>query len=215
MQRAVVNLPFASTESEPIMDQPVASAESRQVRVWDPLVRYGHWLLAVGFLVAYLTEDDLLTVHVWAGYLVGAIIVVRIVWGLIGTQHARFSDFLYSPRSSLEYFFDLLRGRAKRYLGHSPTGAAMVFALLIGIALTTGSGLIVYAYDKHAGPLAGLVASDASESVEAFWEEAHELLANLTLFLVVLHIGGVALASVSHKENLVRAMISGNKRTDP
>lgn len=199
------------------MKNPAAAKEehrSEEVRIWDPLVRYGHWVLAVAFLIAYLTEDDLLTVHVWAGYVVGVVILVRIVWGLIGTQHARFRDFLYSPRESLAYLFDMLRGRAKRHLGHSPIGAPMVFALLISLALTTGSGLLVYAYDKHAGPLAGMVAADVSESVEDFWEETHEVLANLTLLLVVLHIAGVGLASFSHKENLVRAMVTGRKRND-
>ncbi len=199
------------------MKNPAAAKEehrSEEVRIWDPLVRYGHWVLAVAFLIAYLTEDDLLTVHVWAGYVVGIVILVRIVWGLIGTQHARFRDFMYSPRESLAYLFDMLRGRAKRHLGHSPTGAPMVFALLISLALTTGSGLLVYAYDKHAGPLAGMVAADVSESVEDFWEETHEVLANLTLLLVVLHIAGVGLASFSHKENLVRAMVTGKKRTE-
>jgi cytochrome b len=199
------------------MKNPAAAKEehrSEEVRIWDPLVRYGHWVLAVAFLIAYLTEDDLLTIHVWAGYVVGIVILVRIVWGLIGTKHARFSDFLYSPRESLAYFFDTLRGRAKRHLGHSPTGAPMVFALLVSLALTTGSGLVVYAYDKHAGPLAGMIAADVSESVEDFWEETHEVLANLTLLLVVLHIAGVGLASFSHKENLVRAMVTGKKRND-
>lgn len=188
--------------------------KSREVRIWDPLVRCGHWVLAAAFFIAYLTEDDLLTIHVWAGYVVGIVILVRIVWGLIGTKHARFGDFLYSPRESLAYLFDMLRGRAKRYLGHSPTGAPMVFALLVSLALTTGSGLVVYAYDKHAGPLAGMVAADVSESVEDFWEETHEVLANLTLLLVALHIAGVGLASFSHKENLVRAMVIGKKRND-
>jgi cytochrome b len=200
------------------MEKQIATAKEdnvREVRIWDPIVRYGHWVLAAAFFVAYLTEDDLLTAHVWAGYVVGTVVLVRIVWGLVGTKHARFSDFLYSPRESLNYFFDMLRGRAQRYLGHSPTGAAMVFALLVSLALTTVSGIVVYAYDKHAGPLAGLVTSEASESVEDFWEEAHEVLANLTLFLVVLHIAGVTVASFVHKENLVRAMIIGTKRTHP
>jgi cytochrome b len=198
------------------MKNSAAAKEHRveEVPIWDPLVRYGHWVLAVAFLIAYLTEDDLLTVHVWAGYVVGIVLLVRIAWGLIGTQHARFGDFLYSPRESLTYLFDTLKGRAKRYLGHSPTGAPMVFALLISLALTTGSGLLVYAYDKHAGPLAGMVAADVSESVEDFWEETHEVLANLTLLLVVLHIAGVGLASFSHKENLIRAMVTGKKRTE-
>lgn len=199
------------------------SSTPTEVGIWDRFVRVGHWLLAGGFVIAYLTEDDLMTVHVWAGYLALAIVLLRIVWGFVGPAHARFRDFFYSPRQVFGYLIDLLRGRAKRYLGHSPAGAAMVFALLVGVALTTGSGLMVYAYDKHAGPLAGWVASHytgmtkkerhkAAEPAEDFWEETHEVLANVTLFLVVLHVGGVLLSSLAHRENLVRSMITGRKR---
>ena len=170
--------------------------------------------------------DDLLTVHVWAGSLVGAVVCLRIVWGFIGSKHARFSDFFYSPRQALAYLNDLVRWRAKRYLGHSPAGAAMVYALLVAILATTVSGLVVYAYDKHEGPLAGVISNQyvgmtneerdrTSESAEDFWEETHEVLANLTLVLVVLHIGGVALSSFAHRENLVRAMVTGRKRSEP
>jgi cytochrome b len=203
----------------------MAIAASTEIPVWDRIVRIGHWLLAGAFLTAYLTEDDWLTTHVWAGYLAGAVVVLRIVWGFVGSPHARFRDFLFAPAQSLRYLGELLRGRARRYIGHSPAGAVMVFALLIGVALTAGSGLMVYAYDKHAGPLAGVVAGQykglakaerhrAYERAEDFWEETHEVLANLTLFLVVLHIGGVTLASVAHRENLVRAMFTGRKRAD-
>ncbi len=207
------------------MKPPVSSGDAAEVRIWDPLVRYGHWVLAVGFAIAYLTEDDLLTVHVWAGYLVLAIVCVRIVWGLLGSKHARFSDFLYSPQQALRYLTDLFKGHAKRYLGHSPAGAMMVYALLLALLATTGSGLVVYAYDKHAGPLAGIVSNQSanaaneagkktSDSVEEFWEEAHEVLANLTLALVALHIGGVLLSSFAHRENLIRAMVTGRKHAD-
>src|SRR5512139_1769556 len=93
-----------------------SSTETPQILVWDRFVRVGHWLIAGGFLVAYLTEDDLLTVHVWAGYLVGAVVCLRIVWGFIGPKHARFGDFLYSPRQALRYLNDVVHRRAKRYL---------------------------------------------------------------------------------------------------
>jgi cytochrome b len=203
-----------------------SSTKTTQIPVWDRIVRIGHWLIAGGFLVAYLTEDDLLTVHVWAGYLVGAVVCLRIVWGFIGSKHARFSDFFYTPQQALRYLNDLVRRRAKRYLGHSPAGAVMAYALLVAILATTFSGLLVYAYDKREGPLAGVIAKQyvgmtdeqrdrASESMEDFWQETHEVLANLTLALVVLHIGGVALSSLAHRENLVRAMVTGRKRSEP
>ncbi len=150
------------------MNRRVPHPVVNEVRVWDPIVRYG--------------------------------------------EHARFSDFLYAPRLALSYFTDLLRGRAKRYIGQSPAGAAMVFAMFVSLALTVSSGLVVYAYDKHSGPLAGWVHPDASEPVEEFWEETHEVLANVTLALALLHVGGVVMASVVHRESLVRAMIKGTKR---
>jgi cytochrome b len=196
---------------------------TRRVRIWDPLVRVGHWLIVVGFFVAYLTEDDLLSVHVWAGYAVGAIVLVRVLWGFVGTRHARFSDFLYGPKEALRYLGELLRGKGRRFLGHSPAGGVMVILLLLGLAATTWSGLMVYAYDQGAGPLAGVVAAPARgalsgeeaddfEASEDFWEETHEVFANLTLLLVAFHIGGVLLASFVHRENLVAAMLTGEKR---
>lgn len=188
------------------------------VKVWDPFVRIGHWVLVAAFFTAYFTEDEVLSVHVWAGYAAGAIVVGRIVWGFIGTEHARFRDFLYGPGTVLGYFGNLLRGRGRRYLGHSPTGGIMVILLLLGLAAVTWSGLMVYAYDQQSGPLAGFVASPDAlpeaqfEALEHSWEERHELFVNLTLFLVILHIAGVILASFVHKENLVRAMFTGRKR---
>ena len=203
--------------------------KTEQVRVWDPLVRIGHWLLVGGFFVAYFTEDELLTVHVWAGYLVGAIVIVRILWGFVGPSHARFRDFLYSPARSVAYLIQLARHRAHRYLGHSPAGGAMVLLLLASLVATTWSGLMVYAYEEKAGPLAPMIVADvvdseaspfgdedsdsAFEEREDFWEELHEFAANFTLFLVFLHVGGVFLASRAHRENLVGAMITGRKRS--
>jgi len=182
----------------------------QRVRVWDAFVRIAHWLLVAGFFVAYFTEDDLLTAHVWAGYLVGAIVVSRVAWGFVGPEHARFSSFACGPGKAARYLVGLVRRNAPRYLGHSPAGGAMVIMLLICLAATVWSGLTIYAYDQGAGPLAGLFVKGGTE--EQFWEEAHELLANLTLALVALHIVGVALASFAHRENLVRAMLTGYKR---
>jgi len=179
-----------------------------RIYVWDPFVRVFHWTLVVAFTVAYLTEEDLLTVHVWAGYLVGGLIVARVVWGFIGPAHARFADFLCSPADTLRYVRDLVLFRAQRHLGHSPGGGAMVILLLLFLAATVVTGLVVYGGEQQAGPLAGMFTKDTGESVE----EVHELLANITLGLVLAHIAAVVLASFVHGENLVRAMFTGYKR---
>lgn len=199
------------------------NARDDTVKVWDPIVRIGHWVLVIAFFTAYLTEDDFLTQHVWAGYAVGIIVCVRSLWGLIGTRHARFVDFVRSPAQTLRYIGDLAAGGAKRYIGHNPAGGAMVIALIVSLAGTVFSGLMVYAAEENAGPFAGWVADNrASESRSApvsiadeeLWEEVHEVLANFTLLLVVLHIAGVLFSSYVHKENLIRGMITGRKRRD-
>jgi cytochrome b len=210
----------------------VAADTTKQVRVWDVFVRVAHWALVAGFFVAYFTEDELLPIHVWAGYVVGVIVILRVVWGFIGPEYARFSNFIYSPAKVLGYFGGLFRRSAARYLGHSPAGGAMVILLLISLAATVWSGLTVYAYDQGAGPLAGVLVTGTAQNVaptseredgeanasafeaqEEYWEELHEFFANLTLALIVLHIAGVLLASFVHRENLPWAMVSGYKRT--
>ena len=178
------------------------------VYVWDPFVRVFHWTLVVAFTVAYLTEDDLIAVHVWAGYLVGALVLARIVWGFAGPEHARFSDFLYAPGTVLRYVRDLVRFRAERHLGHSPGGGYMVVLLLIALAATVVTGLVVYGGDQQAGPLAGWFTKETGEAME----ETHEVIANITLALVIAHVAAVVLASFAHRENLVRAMVTGYKR---
>ncbi len=179
-----------------------------QIYVWDPFVRVFHWTLVICFTVAYLTEDDLLTVHVWAGYIVGILILARIVWGFVGPAHARFSDFVYAPLTTLRYMRDLILFRAPRHLGHSPGGGAMVIALIVLLAATVVTGLIVYGGDQQAGPLAGIVSEATGESLE----EVHEVIANVTLAFIIAHIAAVVLASFVFRENLARAMITGYKR---
>jgi len=183
------------------------------VRVWDPLVRVFHWSLVAAFATAYIVEDDLLGVHVWAGYLVLALIAVRLVWGFIGTRHARFTDFVRGPRAVFGYVGDALRFNAKRYLGHNPAGGAMVIALLLLVTATGISGMALYGAQELSGPLAPLMAG-----LPGFWgealEEAHEVLANLTLVFIVAHVAGVLFSSLSHHENLIRSMFTGLKRRD-
>ncbi len=218
-------------------------ADRGMVKVWDPLVRIGHWLLVIACVVAYLTEGDPIRIHVWAGYTVCGYILFRVAWGLAGPRRARFSDFLHRPGTVLGYLRDLVRFRSRRHLGHSPAGGAMVAALLLSLTATVSTGLLAYGADKHAGPLAFLFPAPAvvaqpdgvaaplfpsldqpppptgsgagsARRGDSALVALHELFVNLTLALVILHIGGVALASAAHRENLVLAMITGRKRTE-
>lgn len=200
----------ATTQAIPAT--PTKDADER-IRVWDPLVRLFHWSLAGAFATAYIVEDHALGIHVWAGYLALSLIGLRLVWGLIGTRHARFSDFVRTPSQIIAYLRDLLSSRAPRYLGHNPAGGAMIVLLLASILLTGVTGLAVYGAEEFAGPLASLM-SGVPESWGDGLEEAHELFANLTLVLVALHLLGVLVSSLLHRENLIKAMITGFKKGD-
>ncbi len=184
-----------------------------QIKVWDPVVRFFHWSLVSAFLIAYVTEEDLLTVHTWAGYLIAGLLVIRIIWGFIGTHYARFSDFIYSPSTIIQFLKNTLALRAKRYLGHNPAGGAMVILLIISLLLTTTSGILLLGAEEQAGPVAHWFTRAGG-----FWgkalEELHEFFANFTLLLVFLHIAGVIVESLIHKENLVSAMLNGFKSAD-
>lgn len=182
-----------------------------EVEVWDPLVRVFHWSLVGTFFVSYFTEEDLLTPHVWAGYAALGLVLFRVVWGFVGSRHARFADFVYSPASVFGYLRELAGLRNRRYVGHNPAGGAMILALLVGVVLTSLSGIVIYGADQHAGPLAGLMAGSGEEA-EHFWEEVHEVLANITVAMVAIHVAGVVVESLIHRENLVRAMFTGRKR---
>lgn len=180
------------------------------IRVWDPLVRAGHWLLVISFFIAYLSEDDFLTLHTWAGYSVTGIILTRIAWGFIGTRHARFSDFVYPLSTIVQFVKDTLILRAKRYIGHNPAGGLMILAMIATLLVTTLSGMAVYATADNAGPLAPWLGG-SSHFLEEIFEGIHEFFANLTLLLVIVHVTGVVLESLIHRENLVRAMVTGYK----
>jgi cytochrome b len=177
------------------------------VKVWDLPLRIFHWLLVVGFFIAYLTEDDLLTIHVWAGYLVTGLLVFRLVWGFIGNDYARFTNFLCRPALSISYIKDLISLKSKRYIGHNPAGAAMILLLLISLLMTVFTGFAVYGADQAAGPLAAIGSAN-----EKMWEEVHEFFANFTLVLVIAHVVGVAVESYIHRENLARSMVHGYKK---
>jgi len=167
------------------------------VKVWDPFVRIFHWSLVTLFVVAYLTGDEIQRVHEAAGYAIAGLLGARILWGFIGPRHARFTDFVRSPREAVAYFRDALVFRARRYIGHNPAGGLMVVAL---IAMLTATCITGY-----------MMTTDAYWDSEAL-EDVHGAFANITVALVVIHVIGVLVASFEHRENLVKAMVTGRKR---
>ncbi|MBI1422364.1 MAG: DUF4405 domain-containing protein [Gammaproteobacteria bacterium] len=185
-----------------------------KIKVWDPLVRVFHWVLVVGFFTAYFTEEDLLTVHVYAGYTVIGLVAFRLIWGLVGTRYARFSSFVTRPKIAWQYAMDAVKFRARRFIGHNPAGGAMIILLLISLLLTTFTGLATYGAKESAGPLAGWF-GNIGETGEDVLKEIHEFFANFTLFLVAIHVAGVIFESLAHRENLVRAMFHGYKKAEP
>jgi cytochrome b len=169
---------------------------TNETRVWDLPLRVFHWTLAGCFAGAYVLSESerWRNVHVMLGYTVLGLIAFRLLWGFIGTRHARFRDFAYSPLAALRHLRDEITGRARRYVGHNPAGSWAVYGLLL-LGLATG----VTGYLTFNG-IGG----------EAF-EEVHEVCANAWLALVVLHVLGVVFSSVLQRENLVRAMVTGRK----
>jgi cytochrome b len=169
------------------------------VAVWDPLVRIVHWSLVAFFAAAWVSAEEAERLHEIAGYAVAVLIALRLVWGVIGSRHARFTDFVYRPSAVIAYTRECLMAKPRRYLGHNPAGGAMVLALVLGLAAVSVTGV--------------MLTRDAYWAVE--WvEEVHEAAAIAVLGLVVVHILGVILASVLHRENLVGAMITGRKRQE-
>lgn len=187
------------------------NAVPRESKVWDPLVRLFHWVLVAGFFIAYFAEDGQQTLHVSAGYVVFGLVCFRLLWGWVGSRHARFGDFVRGPRVVLAYLRDVVLLRAPRYLGHNPAGGAMIVLLLAMLLATTITGMALYGADAWAGPLAGLLRGTSDAGIHQL-KEVHEFCANFTVFLVAVHVGGVVLESLLHRENLVQAMVTGRKR---
>lgn len=199
----------------------------QNIKVWDLAVRVFHWSLVIAFAIAWFSGEESEKLHSWAGYAVLGLVLFRIVWGFIGSPHARFKDFIYSPARIVGYLKSLRSKHPEHYVGHNPAGGLMVILLLINLLVVCWTGLEAWGAEGH-GPLAAadpveLIGSahasnmeqNASQgnnkAAEKYWEEMHEMATNLMLILIVFHIGGVVVSSRLHRENLVKAMITGDK----
>ncbi len=169
-----------------------------KILVWDVPTRLFHWLFAGSFAVAFLTSEmeSLFVVHVFAGLLMLALIAFRLVWGLVGSRYARFSSFPLNPVAAVKYGLEVAKGGARRYIGHNPAGSLAIYAMILLALLTAASGL---------GTLLG---------GEAF-EDVHEGIAWGMLVVVGIHLLGVLVESLAHRENLAKAMVDGRKQGEP
>lgn len=172
----------------------------QKILVWDWPVRLGHWLQAGGFILAWLTAESetFRLVHVVAGSIVLGVASFRLVWGLVGSRHARFADFVRGPRQVWRYLSSLFAMQPEHHTGHNPAGGWAIL-LLLNLAILTGmAGWLLY-----------------NELGGDWLEDLHEGLASALLAVVVVHLAGVLVGSLVHGENLVLAMLTGRKQGEP
>lgn len=174
-----------------------APSAGHSVRVWDVVVRLFHWTVVAGCVLNLFILDDGALAHEVVGYAVAGALAIRVVWGFIGTRHARFADFVPTPARLASYVAALIKGREPRTLGHNPAGAVMMLALMALLAGVSISG--------------GMMGLDAFWG-EAWVEELHETFANSIMVLAFLHAAAALFESWRHSENLVWSMVTGRKR---
>ena len=177
---------------------------TRRVRIWDLPIRMFHWLLVL--LIPFLwwtAEEERLDLHILGGTLMLALLVFRLVWGLIGSSTARFASFVRGPRGLLSY----LGGRAAYAVGHNPLGGLSVLAMLGLLSLQVGLGLFAADEDGlEEGPLSHLISFDAAEEVA----DLHEDMFDVLLVLIGLHLAAILFYTLVRRKNLVGPMIGGS-----
>ena len=170
--------------------------EITSVKVWDWPVRVFHWTLAASVIGAYVTgeSEDFERLHHTLGWVAAGLIAFRVVWGLVGTRYARFSEFVRGPAQVWSYIKSLRSHAPQHFVGHNPVGAMAVILLMGLTALSVYTGWLA-------------LADNAAE----WLEEAHEIAANTLITVVLVHVIGVLWSSRTHGENLLKAMLTGRK----
>ena len=216
----------------------------QEVFVWDRFVRIFHWSLVVLLIVSYITGEEESSLHIYSGITIAILILARTIWGVIGSRYARFSDFVAGPKEILQYCSSILSGSPDRYVGHNPLAGVMILLLAGSLLFTSASGLLLYlsdspnAFEHENHELVYLDSREREdddhededhEDEDNEWEEdeegehdersemleeLHEGAVEFVLFLVVLHILGVAFSSWLHHESLIKAMFTGKKTMD-
>ncbi|EYD77247.1 Cytochrome b [Rubellimicrobium mesophilum DSM 19309] len=167
-----------------------------RTKVWDPVVRVFHWTLVTLFAANAVLTDPEHKIHHYVGYAIAALVLLRLAWGLVGSRYARFASFPPNPRAALEQLADVLTGRRRIHLGHTPLGALMIYNLLLALAVITASGYAM--------------------TTVAFWgvkwmEELHEAAVTWAEISVLVHVAAVIWESRRTGVNLPRAMVTGYK----
>ena len=190
--------------------------------LWDPVVRISHWGLAIVVLMNAVFTSGGSTVHVWLGWIGMALLVLRLVWGVLGPAEARFAAFPPNPRAAVMHLRSLVSGRVGHYRSHNPAGALMIYAFWGALVVVIGTGLVMtggatpmQVAEEQAAVDAGdwsvLVKDDADEGGGAgdLVKEVHAVAANLILVLAFLHVAGVVVESRAMRRNLLAPMLAG------
>jgi len=198
---------------------------------WDLVVRITHWGIAAGVIANRLLTEGGSAVHLWIGYAVAVLLVLRLTWGFAGSEPARFTSFLPSPTAALRHLRDINAGRSSIYRSHNPLGALMCYALWATLLAVAVTGITMARLPSVTSPTTPLphvayaephlLASNEDgeahegqaheDGEEGMIGEIHELAANLLLALAIAHIAGVAFESGRGERGLVRAMITGDR----
>ena len=187
--------------------------DSQQRLIWDLPTRVTHWLLAICVPLAWITHElgtQYFHWHRYTGYAVAVLVAFRVVWGLVGTKHARFASFLRGPGAVLRYLRSLGRGAADASPGHNPAGGWMAVLLLCLLGLQVATGLFANDQIFNTGPFYGWVSAQTSDALSRLHRRSYDWL----LIAVGIHIAAVLVYLIVKKRNLVRPMLTGRKGSE-
>ncbi len=173
-----------------------------KILVWDLPTRLFHWLLVLGLIVTYALaqfaseHSKLFSVHMIIGIALGFMVVLRVIWGIVGTRYARFGSFQFGPSALVGYFKAMVAATAQRSIGHNPASSYSAIAMLVLVGLAVSTGLLM---------------SSGNEAAE----ELHAVSAYALLAVIVAHIVGVVWYTLRHGENITLSMVTGTKLGSP
>lgn len=186
----------------------------KRIRVWDLPTRLFHWALVVLVAISWISAEiggNAMEYHMWSGYAVLTLVLFRLLWGVVGSQTARFTDFIRGPGAALRYLRQLFGRNGVAHVGHNPLGGWMIVALLVGLLVQAGTGLFANDDIMTQGPLSRKVSKDTSDWLTGIHDANFELL----LTLIGIHIAAVLFYWIVKRDNLIVPMITGRRRVDP